>query len=76
MPDALGRPIDGVMYFDPEGLAALLRVTGDIKVEGLDVPIGPENAATSCSATSTSSSHASTSGPTSSSESRDKPSNG
>jgi hypothetical protein len=44
-PDALGRPIDGVMYVDPDGLAALLRLTGDIDVEGLDVPVGPENAA-------------------------------
>jgi hypothetical protein len=44
-PDALGRPIDGVMYVDPEGLAALLRVTGPVDIKGLDAPIGPDNAA-------------------------------
>ncbi len=42
-PDAIGRPIDGVLYVDPEGLAGLLRLTGPIKVEGLDVPLGPDN---------------------------------
>ena len=44
-PDAIGRPIDGVMYVDPEGLAALLRVTGPVDIKGLDTPIGPDNAA-------------------------------
>jgi hypothetical protein len=44
-PDAIGRQIDGVMYIDPVGLAALLRVAGDVEVNNLDVPIGPDNAA-------------------------------
>lgn len=44
-PDAFGRPIDGVLYVDPEGLAALLRITGPVEIDGLDVPIGADNAA-------------------------------
>jgi hypothetical protein len=44
-PDAFGRPIDGVIYVDPEGLAALLRITGPVEIDGLDVPIGADNAA-------------------------------
>ena len=44
-PDALGRPIDGVVYVDPEGLAALLKVSKPVDIKGLDVPIGPDNAA-------------------------------
>lgn len=44
-PHAIGRQIDGVMAIDPIGLAALLRVAGDVEVNDLDVPIGPDNAA-------------------------------
>jgi hypothetical protein len=44
-PDAIGRPVDGVLYVDPEGLAGLLKMTGPIQVEGLDQLIGPENVA-------------------------------
>jgi len=42
-PEAIGRPVDGVLYVDPEGLAGLLRLTGPIEVEGLDELIGPDN---------------------------------
>jgi hypothetical protein len=44
-PDAIGRPVDGVLYVDPEGLAGLLRLTGPIEVEGLEQPLGPDNVA-------------------------------
>jgi hypothetical protein len=42
-PEAIGRPVDGVLYIDPEGLAGLLQLTGPIQVEGLDQLIGPDN---------------------------------
>jgi hypothetical protein len=42
-PDAIGRPVDGVLYVDPEGLAGLLQLTGPIDVEGLDEQISSEN---------------------------------
>lgn len=33
------EPVDGVFLIDPAGLAALLRATGPIEVEGLDRPL-------------------------------------
>jgi hypothetical protein len=42
-PEAIGRPVDGVMYVDPDGLAGLLQLTGPIEIEGLDELIGPAN---------------------------------
>lgn len=44
-PQAGGSPIDGVIYVDPYGLAALLKVTGAVEVEGLDEPLTHLNAA-------------------------------
>lgn len=32
-------PVDGVFFVDPAGLAALLRATGPVTVEGLDQPL-------------------------------------
>ena len=34
-----------MVYVDPEGLAALLKVSKPVDINGLDVPIGPDNAA-------------------------------
>ena len=42
-PEAIGRPVDGVLYVDPEGLAGLLQLTGPIDVEGLDEQISSDN---------------------------------
>jgi hypothetical protein len=44
-PQSGGREIDGVMSIDPAGLAALLRYTGPVEVEGLDQPLDADNAA-------------------------------
>lgn len=44
-PKAGGNPIDGVIYVDPAGLAALLDVTGPVKVPGLDQRLTAANAA-------------------------------
>lgn len=44
-PQAGGQPIDGVIYVDPYGLAALLALTGPVEVEGLDFKLSSENAA-------------------------------
>ena len=38
-----GRPIDGVVMIDAAGLAALLRVTGPVQVEGVTQPITADN---------------------------------
>lgn len=38
-----GRPIDGVIVIDAAGLAALLRVTGPVEVEGVSGPITADN---------------------------------
>lgn len=40
-----GADIDGVLYVDPYGLAALLRLTGEIEVAGYEQPLTPENVA-------------------------------
>jgi hypothetical protein len=40
-----GGAIDGVIYLDPHGLAALLRLTGDLVVEGYDQPLTADNVA-------------------------------
>lgn len=37
--------VDGVIYVDPEGLAALLRLTGQVSVEGLAQPLTADNVA-------------------------------
>ena len=42
-PNSGGAPLDGVVYIDPVGLAALLELTGPIEVEGIDRPITAEN---------------------------------
>lgn len=43
-PQSGGRPIDGVIDIDPDGLAAMLRVIGPIQVEGWPDPLTPDNA--------------------------------
>ncbi len=40
-----GTSLDGVLVVDPYGLAALLKLTGPVLVEGLDVPLTSDNAA-------------------------------
>jgi len=40
-----GQDIDGVIVADPYGLAALLKLTGPVEVEGLDQPLTADNAA-------------------------------
>ena len=42
---ALDTKFDGVVYVDPQGLAALLTLTGPINVEGLDEPLTEHNVA-------------------------------
>jgi len=44
-PQAQRDQIDGVVVVDPYALAALLKFTGPIKVDGLDTPLTPDNAA-------------------------------
>jgi hypothetical protein len=44
-PQAGGAPVDGVIYVDPYGLAALLKLTGPVTVEGLATPLNADNAA-------------------------------
>jgi hypothetical protein len=39
-----GRPVDGVLIVDPEGLAGILAVTGPVTVPGLDRPLAAEDA--------------------------------
>jgi hypothetical protein len=43
-PKAGGERLDGVLVIDPEGLAALLELTGPIKMDGLDTPLSSRNA--------------------------------
>lgn len=38
-------PVDGVIFVDPYGLAALLRLTGPVDVPGRDRRLGPDDAA-------------------------------
>jgi hypothetical protein len=42
-PQSGGRPIDGVIALDPVGIAALLRVTGPVTVEGWPEPVTTDN---------------------------------
>ena len=42
---ALDAHFDGVLYVDPYGLAALLKLTGPITVDGLDEPLTEHNTA-------------------------------
>ncbi|MGH9111841.1 MAG: DUF4012 domain-containing protein [Acidimicrobiales bacterium] len=44
-PQSGGQKVDGVLSVDPVGLAALLRYTGPVEVEGLDEPLTTDNAA-------------------------------
>lgn len=44
IPQTGSGEIDGVVYVDPAGLAALLRITGPVEVEGLDEPLSAKNA--------------------------------
>lgn len=43
-PQSGGQPIDGVLSVDPAGLAALMRYTGPVEIEGRDEPLTSENA--------------------------------
>jgi hypothetical protein len=45
VPQAGGPDLDGVIYVDPIGLAALLELTGPITVPGLDQPLTADSAA-------------------------------
>jgi hypothetical protein len=44
-PQSGGQPVNGVLSVDPEGLAALMRLTGAIDVPGLPEQLTPDNAA-------------------------------
>lgn len=44
-PQSGGTPIDGVISLDPTGLAALLKLTGPVQVEGIEHPLTAKNAA-------------------------------
>lgn len=44
-PQAGGRAVDGVIGVDPEGLAAMLELTGPVTVEGYDEVLSADNAA-------------------------------
>jgi hypothetical protein len=44
-PQSGGVPVDGVISVDPQGLAALMRYTGPVQVDGLDQPLTTDNAA-------------------------------
>jgi hypothetical protein len=43
-PVAGGRPIEGTIYLDPAGVAALLELSGPVEVEGLPTPLDSANA--------------------------------
>jgi Protein of unknown function (DUF4012) len=43
-PQSGGQPIDGLLSVDPAGMAAIMRYTGAIEVEGLPEPLTTENA--------------------------------
>jgi hypothetical protein len=43
-PQAGGSEIDGVIALDPKGLAALLKLTGPVTVDGLAEPLSADNA--------------------------------
>jgi hypothetical protein len=40
-----GGPLDGVILADPYAIAAVLKLTGPIRVDGLDQPLSADNAA-------------------------------
>ncbi|MGI8710983.1 MAG: DUF4012 domain-containing protein [Acidimicrobiales bacterium] len=40
-----GSPVDGIITLDPYALAAILRLTGPVQVEGVPAPLTAENAA-------------------------------
>ena len=44
-PQSGGQPVDGVIAVDPEGLAALMQLTGPVPVSGLDEPLTADGAA-------------------------------
>ncbi len=44
-PQSGGTKIQGVLAVDPQGLAAIMRYTGPVRVEGLDEPLTSANAA-------------------------------
>lgn len=44
IPQTGSGEIDGVIYVDPAGLAALLRITGPVEVDGLEEPLTAKNA--------------------------------
>lgn len=44
-PQSGGTAIDGVISLDPEGLAALVKLTGPVRVQGLQRPLTAKNAA-------------------------------
>lgn len=44
-PQSGGEPVDGVIGVDPVALAAFLKLTGPVRVEGLDEPLTAKNAA-------------------------------
>jgi hypothetical protein len=43
-PQSGGEPVDGVVSVDPVALAALLKLTGPVHVDGLDQPLTAKNA--------------------------------
>ena len=43
-PQSGGKPIDGVAYIDPEGIAALLEITGPVTAPGLPFALDADNA--------------------------------
>ncbi len=43
-PQSGGAPVDGVIGVDPSGLAALLKLTGPVALEGIEEPLSAENA--------------------------------
>lgn len=44
-PQSDGPTVDGVFLLDPQAIAALLRFTGPITIDGVDQPISADNAA-------------------------------
>jgi hypothetical protein len=45
-PQSGGTPVDGVISVDPRALAAFLKLTGPVHVDGLDAPLAAKTAAT------------------------------
>jgi hypothetical protein len=44
-PQSGGQPVDGVIAVDPDGLAALLRLTGPVEIPGMAAPLTADTAA-------------------------------